>query len=60
MKFQFEFIFVLQEDDLKWVEENIPSTLIDKYVFLNALLMWAGGFWLSHATFSHYLPAKPL
>jgi len=25
-------ICVLQEDDLKWVEDNIPATLSDKYV----------------------------
>jgi hypothetical protein len=28
--------YVLQEEDLKWVEENIPTSLTDKYV-------WRGG-----------------
>jgi hypothetical protein len=26
------WFIVLQEDDLKWVEENIPSSITDKYV----------------------------
>ena len=32
--FTHEFVIVFQEEDLKWIEENIPASVADTYVLV--------------------------